>query len=58
MAAHPKPLSLAPLSLEEALRRAMSVPAPKSDPKPPPKGKAKKLAKKKGKSNRNNQAKG
>jgi len=46
------PLSLAPLTPEEALRRAMSVPAPKSDPKPPTKPKAKgKSAKKKEKAN-------
>jgi hypothetical protein len=39
-----KPLSLAPLTPEDALRRAMSVPPPKHDPPTP---KAKKAAKKK-----------
>ncbi len=29
------PLSLAPLTPEEALRRAMSVPPPKDEPAPP-----------------------
>ena len=44
--AYKKPLSLAPLTPEEALRRAMSVPAPPHD-QPIPKAKAKKPAKKK-----------
>jgi hypothetical protein len=50
MAAESKPISLYPLTPEEALRRAMSVPAPKSDPKPQVKAKAKKkhATKKKG----------
>jgi hypothetical protein len=30
-----KPISLRPLTPEEALRRAMSIPAPDHDPKPP-----------------------
>jgi hypothetical protein len=37
-----KPISLYPLTPEEALRRAMSAPVPKSEPKPPVKAKAKK----------------
>jgi hypothetical protein len=39
-----KPISLAPLTLEQALKRAMSVPARAHDPKPPKISKAKKKA--------------
>ena len=48
MANDSKPISLYPLTPEEALRRAMRAPVPKSDPKPPPKAKAKKAVRKKG----------
>jgi hypothetical protein len=41
------PISLAPLTPEEALRRAMQAPVPKHAPKPPAKPKAKKKAAKK-----------
>ena len=47
-----KPISLYPLTPEQALRRAMSAPVPKSEPKPPKavkKQPAKKAAKKSGK---------
>jgi hypothetical protein len=40
------PISLYPLTPEEALRRVMAAPVPKSDPKPRAKPKAKKAAKK------------
>jgi hypothetical protein len=42
------PVSLYPLTTEEALRRAMAAPVPKSEPKPPKKpAKARKTTKKK-----------
>jgi hypothetical protein len=40
------PLSLSPLTPAEALRRAMTVPAPKDEPKPTLKGKRKAAPKK------------
>jgi len=47
-----KPISLAPLTPLEALRRAMRAPVPKDEPKavhkPKPTTKGKKVAKKKG----------
>ena len=50
MANESKPISLYPLTPEEALRRAMRAPVPKDEPKAPPKSKAKKpkAVKKKG----------
>lgn len=46
--AYEKPISLSPLTPEEALRRAMQAPVPKDDPPPVPKKQAipKKTAKK------------
>jgi hypothetical protein len=45
--AYERPVSLKPLTLEQALKRAMSVPAPDHDPKPP-KSKKKAVKRKKG----------
>jgi len=47
VAAESKPISLYPLTPLEAMRRAMSAPVPKDDPKLPKKPKAKKRAAKK-----------
>jgi len=44
MANESKPISLYPLTPEQALRRAMQAPVPKDEPKRPPKAKAKKKA--------------
>jgi len=42
-----KPISLYPLTPEQALPRAMQAPVPKDEPKRPPKARAKKKAAKK-----------
>jgi hypothetical protein len=44
MANESNPISLYPLTPEEALRRAMQAPVPKDEPKVPPKPKATKKA--------------